>query len=627
MSIANPTTYAEWFWQQQVDANKTFADEEEKALKPYIDSILASFPVVDGLPASFLAPLQSFGSAGHFANAELGKQLLGNQISGGILSAFEPWMRGIGYAANKDRPNKLVDVGTMMTLGHRGKVIPELFAERCGWNGYTPDEAKLLYDEACPYPDVLSLLLWARYTTNDTSTFTKLQSKMDIPDDEFQIWEFLSRIRLTSGELQALVARGYMSQDDAYMELIRDGYNREDAQAVLDLGFHIPDANVLLQDALLRGQSWDTLVETLGYAGVHPEYRDAYINAVLAKPNPAEMIRYMLRTDPNLSGLEDELRKLGIHPEYLSVFRQLAYPVPPIGDMITMAVREAFSPAIAGRFGQYDDYPTDLTRYAAMNGISEEWAERYWAAHWSLPSPQQGYEMFHRGIITREELVLLMRALDIMPFWRDKLIEMAFKPLTRVDVRRMYTIGVLTEAEVEKAYKDVGYSEENARRLRDFVVKNTIQSQSGLTVGKIVTAYKNGYADRSSAYNAVLDLGIKPQQASDIMERADLQLRWQSTKDAIAAIQSQYKEEIIDESTARSQLSNLRLASDKINNLITRWTKDGIAAKKTLWTKADTLALLSAGIITSSRATTELTLLGYNSERAAALIKKAQQTE
>lgn len=627
MSIANPTTYGEWWWQQQVDANKTFADAEESAIAPHLQALLSMVMDLEEFPAALSSMFNAVGTPGHFGLNEIAKESLAQSGSASVTAGLSPFLRSLGYAANKKFPSARIPIDAAITLAHRGKIIPELYAERCKANGFEEAEARMMYDLACPYPDIQSLLLWARYTTNDTDTFTKLQSKMDIPDEEFQIWEFLSRIRLTAGELQGLVARGYMNEQDAFMELIRDGYNREDAQAVLDLGWSVPNANILLQDALFRNQSWETLGETIGYAGIHPEYRDAYINAVLAKPDPAEMIRYMLRHDPNLSNLPDELRRLGIHPDYLDVFRELSYPVPPIGDVITMAVREAFSPAIAGRFGQYDDYPSDLTRYAAMNGISEEWAQRYWAAHWSLPSPQQGYEMFHRGIITREELVLLMRALDIMPFWRDKLIEMAYRPLTRVDVRRMYTIGVLTETEVEKAYRDVGYSDENARRLRDFVVKNTLQSQSGLTVGKIVTAYKNGYTDRSGAYNAVLDLGIKPQQASDIMERADLQLQWQAKKDAIAAVQAQYKEEIIDESEARSQLSGLRLPNDKVNNLITRWTKDGIAEKKTLWTKADTLSLLASGIITSSRATQELTLLGYNNERASALIKKATSTE
>ncbi|GAH93918.1 unnamed protein product, partial [marine sediment metagenome] len=41
--------------------------------------------------------------------------------------------------------------------------------------------------------------------------------------------------------------------------------------------------------------------------------------------------------------------------------------------------------------------------------------------HWSLPSPSQGFEMLHRGVIDEAELNMLLRALDIMPFWREKL--------------------------------------------------------------------------------------------------------------------------------------------------------------------------------------------------------------
>ncbi|GAH81965.1 unnamed protein product, partial [marine sediment metagenome] len=120
-----------------------------------------------------------------------------------------------------------------------------------------------------------------------------------------------------------------------------------------------------------------------------------------------------------------------------------------------MAVREAFTPAIAKKFGQYEDFPPDFEKYAGMKGLSKEWAERYWAAHWSLPSPSQGYDMLHRGIIDNKELFMLMKALDIMPFWRDKLMQMSYHLLTRVDIRRMYKAGVLTEAEVYESYLQV----------------------------------------------------------------------------------------------------------------------------------------------------------------------------
>ncbi|GAI22279.1 unnamed protein product, partial [marine sediment metagenome] len=150
-------------------------------------------------------------------------------------------------------------------------------------------------------------------------------------------------------------------------------------------------------------------------------------DAVLTKPSSTDIVAYSLRKDPSLTGLPASLTKIGIHPDYTDVYRTLANPIPPVADIITMAVREAFSPAIAERFGQYEDFPPDFERYASMKGLTPEWSKRYWAAHWSLPSPQQGFEMLHRGIINEDELRMLMRALDIMPFWRDKLMQMSYR--------------------------------------------------------------------------------------------------------------------------------------------------------------------------------------------------------
>jgi hypothetical protein len=79
--------------------------------------------------------------------------------------------------------------------------------------------------------------------------------------------------------------------------------------------------------------------------------------------------------------------------------------------------------------------------------------------------------MLHRGVISKEELTLLLRALDVMPFWREKLVQISYAPYTRVDVRRMYTLGILSEQDVFKAYKDLGYDDEKARNLTLFTTR------------------------------------------------------------------------------------------------------------------------------------------------------------
>ncbi|GAH82476.1 unnamed protein product, partial [marine sediment metagenome] len=227
-----------------------------------------------------------------------------------------------------------------------------------------------------------------------------------------------------------------------------------------------------------QGKSKEQIIEDISRGDIHPDRAQQYLDAILTKPATQDVVTYALRTDPDLQDLGEQLTKIGIHPDYLELHKELALVIPPVADIITMAVREVFTPEIAARFGQYEDFPAPLEEWGLKKGLSKEWSERYWAAHWALPSATQGFQMLHRGVIDRDDLDRLLRAQDVMPFWRDKLTQIAFRPLTRVDVRRMYKEGVLDEAGVYEAYLDHGYAEENAKRMTEFTIRQTLSSQA-----------------------------------------------------------------------------------------------------------------------------------------------------
>ncbi|GAI04435.1 unnamed protein product, partial [marine sediment metagenome] len=201
----------------------------------------------------------------------------------------------------------------------------------------------------------------------------------------------------------------------------------------------------------------------------------------------------------------------------------------------------------AAKFGQYEDFPEDLEKYGAMKGLSQEWTQRYWAAHWALPSPQQGFEMLHRGVIDNSELNMLLRAQDVMPFWRDKLIQIAYRRLTRVDIRRMYKQGVLSESDVLESYLEHGYNAENAARMTEFTIKQTLATLSKFTSGDIVKAYSNRMIDRGTAISLLGDIGIRPEDANYIVSTAEYKRLWAFTDEQIAGIRNLYKKRVYDE--------------------------------------------------------------------------------
>ncbi|MEM2567264.1 MAG: hypothetical protein QXH20_02180 [Candidatus Bathyarchaeia archaeon] len=225
------------------------------------------------------------------------------------------------------------------------------------------------------------------------------------------------------------------------------------------------------------------------------------------------------------------LRLMGYSDFDISVKKALYWRIPSPTDLIRMAVREVFTPEVAEKFGQYEDFPEVFKELAKKLGISEFWAKAYWAAHWELPSATQGFEMFHRRIITEEELKMLLRALDVMPFWRDKLIQLSYNVIPRVDLRRMYMMGILTEEDVYERYLDLGYKPEDARAMTEWTIRyyapddeSELEDYRALTRDIIVKAYKKGLITRPEAFSRLVGVKYKEDDAELILRIADAEI-------------------------------------------------------------------------------------------------------
>jgi hypothetical protein len=162
---------------------------------------------------------------------------------------------------------------------------------------------------------------------------------------------------------------------------------------------------------------------------------------------------------------------LGFSADDARLLIRLARWIPGPSDLIRMAVREAFDDRIAQKYGYDQDFPPAFAEWLAKTGGSAEWARAYWRAHWELPSPTQVFEMLHRGIISSADVDEYLRLADYAPVWRPRLRAISYSPVTRVDIRRMYRLGVIDRNEVKRRYQHLGYTPEDAELLTKFTEK------------------------------------------------------------------------------------------------------------------------------------------------------------
>jgi hypothetical protein len=176
-----------------------------------------------------------------------------------------------------------------------------------------------------------------------------------------------------------------------------------------------------------------------------------------------------------------------------------------------------------------------------------------------------GYEMYQRGIISYEQLASLLKALDYSPVWRDKLIQLAHSPYTRVDIRRMYQMGILSQEQVFRSYKDIGYDDEHATNLTIFTVTGASEEEKDLTKADIIAGYKDNILFREDAKALLMNLGYDETEAEFYLVRAEIDITTEQRKTRIDEIHTLYIKRVYLESQARNSLAQAGVSGLEAN--------------------------------------------------------------
>lgn len=454
-------------------------------------------------------------------------------------------------------------------------------------------------------------------TSGLTSDLEKGLSK--VTDDIFgQLHKFLLELSHNAEQTNSLIANilrkiklgRYSSFDDLQKDLNDFGGVMPIAKAILlIMGLKPAIESIVVSSTAPYAKTFEQLsnADTRGSLLPFDEYVKAYYHHLIEQPKLNEKLAkyglsdtdqalYTLSNSPRLDTtslqflflrgkiteqeLDKELEWKGFSSTDIKRIKQLYNIIPQPSDLIRMAVKEVFSPETVKKFGQYEDFPEQFADYAEQQGLTRQWALNYWAAHWELPSPQMGFEMYQRRIIDKPTLTLLLKALDVMPFWRDKLIQLNFNPLTRVDVRRMYGEGILTEEQVYNAYLDIGYSPENAKNLRNFTVAiekddpdiKASQIRS-MTKSVLTQAYEKGMINRAETKQRLQAVGYTSDDSELLLDLIDFKIlidnkpdrRSDYTKRMLALVKSGYSHGLMPKQEAYYTLIGVGYTDDEAN--------------------------------------------------------------
>lgn len=348
-------------------------------------------------------------------------------------------------------------------------------------------------------------------------------------------------------------------------------------------------------------------------------------------------------------------------PNIVSALKDLRFEIPPIQDLIRFSVRESFDLPTIEKYGYANEIPNEVRKYAAMQGLTGElglmkpksvgadgkvdperkatWTDLYWFAHWELPSPTQAYDMLHKlypnsrygpsptlkpnTAFTSKDLADLLKASDYPTYWRERLEAISYLPLTRVDVRRMYDIGVKDRAGIYHAYRAIGYDDNNAEDLTRFTVKlKEDREKATNTKGakkRVCESYQLGMISRREMREALADVGYDESEVLMISTECDYDMRVLRVKRMLRVIKTQYIKGVVDKDTTIRQLHALGIRGDRSGAYIDEWSME-LSIGRREPTAQEIVKWYKEGMIDPAVAFERLTHLGYDRSTATMMI-------
>jgi hypothetical protein len=363
-----------------------------------------------------------------------------------------------------------------------------------------------------------------------------------------------------------------------------------------------------------------------------PNHFQFALNAKATKPNIGEATGLLFR------GVIDEqqynilLRANGVTvPEFPGWFKELAKFVPGPSDLVRFMVRDAFDEGVATEYNLDKDLPEKFIgkaeEWAKAQGMTVEQFKFYWRSHWNIPSDGQLFEMLHRlrpskygppgkgslGV-DKKYVKRAIEVNDMAPEFVDKLMEISYQPLTRVDSQRAYMINAIDEAKLKESYLDIGYDDGNADTLVSFS-RQLKEKQQSAAIGipqpkDFIKRYINGFMDKEELYAELATFGYGNNLINRAIIEADESIKRASMVTCAKAYKKRYMAFQFEDSTGQSFLGDLGFDPKWAAEEVGRWACER-DAKIRLIPAATLCKWYKSGILSIDNYVGALQRLGY----------------
>lgn len=473
--------------------------------------LLAEHPATD--PS--VKPILKFLSRGQGEMASfIGGSITGSVISGGIGDLITNLLAPAIHGIIATQPHNILTPTDVANAQVRGIGIGQDYATEAAQSGLNSDRYNALVRLNTVRPDVSIILeLLNRGEISEGSARGAL-IQLGYASEDLDGILATRRTLIDPARLADLVTFGVLSEEDATPMAVVTGISAADFHTLV-LGNGTPPDNQSLAFAYRRG---------------------------------------VIDKDRFIRGLtQGSLRN-----EWIPYVEQMVLTPMSTSDAVESVVQSELT----------DDQGRTIAR---QNGLIPEHWDPLVAIAGNPPGVQEMISMWHRGILTREQLVKGIQESRLKNKYIEAVISSGETLPPERTIVSLVSKGSLTPERGMDLLLKRGYAQDIAQALLDEAQANKTVKQRDLTASQIVTLYLDRAIDETAALSMLATIGYDADVAKWELSIADLQRVKKFNDAAIARLHSQYVAFRIDANTVSSTMDSLGIAPGERDDLLALW--------------------------------------------------------
>lgn len=379
------------------------------------------------------------------------------------------------------------------------------------------------------------------------------------------------------------------------------------------------EANACYLANSITASMWNTWVSANNDC---PAPQQAVLQAARAKENVGDLVQLVRRGLISQDTFKQRIRESGYTQGYeASDFYNLSNQIPPVSELIRMMVRDVTNQTVVDTFNLDasfgDNWQGQLAQWGDQQGISTQYAQYEWRAHWDIPSNTQLFEMFHRyrnlqpgdPLYTDQQTILkALQQNDTLPFWQQRLLGTSFRLVPRSDLIQMTRYGVLTEDELKQHVSQLGYSDDDTKEYLDYLGR---RHKLTARTHPYTRLYIQGQISQEQLSERLQADFYTQQEVNDTVSYATGIFKGRQNAQCRDAIRKRFFLGELQANDVQAQLTQLGYDANEVQTYISTWScvraaklKHGTAAMLCKWAKQ--------GIIGLDQMTQQLLNIGYD---------------